>query len=204
MDSAANTLHAPEPFVPPPEPPHVAYPEVQTGPATPPVGDPFFAAPPPPQPIDPAIPNPASPPPPPAIDEPALRAREEAVEQREAALDARLSRRREVHATNLTDKDVEGQIIGEYAVCAFDAIQGQPNITPEAERALRCVTMVVLITRSGFPVIGTAACSAPENYDPQAGRKWAKADAMSKLWFGEEYAMRQRLMGMDVPPEEAL
>jgi hypothetical protein len=135
----------------------------------------------------------------PAFDESALRARETEVARREAELDAITQRRREVTTVALTDKDVESQIVSEYAVCAYDAYGEHPNVTLDAERALRCITMVVLVLRNGFPIVGTSVCAAPENYDANEGRKLARADAIDKLWFAEQYAQRNKLMGLDVP-----
>lgn len=146
------------------------------------------------EPVPPATYNEA-----PAFDESALRAREVEVERREAELDAITNRRREVTTVALTDKDVESQIVSEYAVCAWDAYGEHPNVTLDAERALRCITMVVLVMRNGFPIVGTSVCAAPENYDANEGRKLARADAIDRLYFAEQYAQRNRLMGLDVP-----
>lgn len=168
---------------------------VQTRPATPP--DPF---------IPPVSPNIKAVPPAPAVtDAPPratdadLRAREAILDQREAELNRRVAKR--VAAATLTDKTVESQIVSEYAICAFDAFKDQPNIAPDAERALRCVTIVVLVLRNGFCVTGSSACAAPENYDADRERKEAKADAMAKLWLVSEYAARNQLMGIDGPAE---
>jgi hypothetical protein len=136
----------------------------------------------------------------PAFNEPALRARELEVQRREDELDQRAARRHEMHVTPLTDKEVESQIVSEYAVCAWDAYSNLPNIAPDAERALRCITMVVLVLRNGFPIVGTSVCQAPENYDANEGRKQAREDALNRLWLLEEYAQRNRLMGMVYEP----
>lgn len=182
--------------------PPVANPQIQTQPAPiPPPDAPFMAAPPPAQPVDPIIPNNAEPAPP-AFDEPSLRAREIEVERREDALNQRIARRREIVTSDLTDKEVESQIVSEYSVRAWDAFRDHPNITVEAERALRSTTICVLVLRNGFPIVGTSVAAAPENYDHGDGMKWAKADAMAKLWVCEEYALRNRIMGLEVPPDE--
>ncbi len=154
-----------------------------------------------PDPFSPAPPAPILGPEPGATDEASLRAREIAVEQREEALNQRIARARELTTTALTDKDVEAQVVAEYSACAWDAFGAQPNITAEAERALRSTTICVMILRNGFPIVGTSVAAGPENYDHNDGLKWAKADAMAKLWLCEEYATRNRLMGLEVPPE---
>lgn len=132
----------------------------------------------------------------PAVDEPALKAREERVAEREAALERRQPREIE----HLTDRTVEGQIVAEYALRAWDAFRDQANIDPNAERALRSTTLYVMVLRNGFPIVGSSVAAAPDNYDPNEGRKLAKADAMQKLWMVEEYALRNRLTGIDYVP----
>lgn len=184
----------PDPFAP-----QVANPGIQTAPAPiPPPDAPVMADPPPG--ADPFTPAPFAEPS--AIDEQVIHEREIAVARREDALNQRLAARREAVSTQLTDKAVESQIVGEYSACAWDAFGTQPNITIEAERALRSTTICVLVLRNGFPIVGTSVTAAPENYDHNDGLKWAKADAMAKLWLCEEYAVRNRLMGLEVPPDE--
>lgn len=130
----------------------------------------------------------------PAIDEASLRERHNRLTQREAQLDAAYQAR---EITPLTDKSVESQIVAEFAVNAFHAFSDQPNITLEAERALKCTTLYMMILRNGMPIFGTAVCAAPENFDLNDGRKEAKAEAMAELWQCEEYALRNRIMGID-------
>ena len=126
-----------------------------------------------------------------------LRDREAEVTRRERAIHEWIAEQRE-HAGPLSDQNVESMIASEYAICAWDAFQEQANITPDAERALRCVTIVVMVLRNGFTVTGSSACAAPDNYDANEGRKEARADALSKLWLCAEYANRNRLAGLDV------
>jgi Phage protein (N4 Gp49/phage Sf6 gene 66) family len=139
----------------------------------------------------------------PGFDEGSLRAREVAVQAREDRLNAIMAKRRELTSTNLTEKDVETQIVSEFSISAFDAFSKQPNVTDVAERALRCTTICVLILRNGFPIVGSSSCAAPENYDHTTGLAEAKADAMVKLWLCEEYSLRNRLMGLEVIDDPA-
>lgn len=131
-----------------------------------------------------------------------LAEREAAVAKREDQIKAWIAAQREA-SSKLTDRDVESMIVSEYAMTGFDAFADQANMTPVAERALRCVTLVSLVLRNGFTVIGAGVCASPDNYDAEEGRKEARADAIAKLWTCAEYAARQRLMGMDLidPPE---
>lgn|ERR1700688_2089153 len=139
----------------------------------------------------------------PMNDENSIRAREIAVQAREDKLNEIMAKRRELTSTNLTEKDVETQIVSEFSMSAFDAFSKQPNVTDVAERALKCTTICVLILRNGFPIVGSSSCAAPENYDHTSGLAEAKADAMVKLWLCEEYSLRNRLMGLEVIDEPA-
>jgi hypothetical protein len=132
----------------------------------------------------------------PAVDEQAIKAREERVAERERALDRRQPREIE----HLNDRVVEGQIVAEYSLRAWDAFRDQVNIDANAQRALRSTTLYVMVLRNGFPIIGSSVAAAPDNYDPNEGRKLARADAMQKLWMVEEYALRNRLAGIDYVP----
>jgi len=134
-----------------------------------------------------------------AANEEAARLRQAELDQREAAIEARKPREVE----HLTDQIVEQQIVSEYSFCAWDVCKEQPNITVEAERALRSTTICVLILRNGFPIVGTSVAASPEAYDAAEGRKWARSDAMADLWMCEQYAVQNRRMGVDyVPPVE--
>lgn len=130
-----------------------------------------------------------------------LAERERVVADQEEQIKAWLAAQREAGSA-LTDRGVESMIVSEYAMTGFDAFGDQANMTPVAERALRCVTLVSLVLRNGFTVIGSSVCATPDNYDATEGRKEAKADAVAKLWLCAEYAARQRLMGLDLadPP----
>lgn len=49
--------------------------------------------------------------------------------------------------------------------------------------------------KSGFTVIGRAACVDPANFDIGIGRDIAREDAISKLWLLEGYLLQNRLFG---------
>lgn len=131
----------------------------------------------------------------PVVDERGLQEREADISRREAEIEARERGLYERDTTPLTDKTVEGLIVEEFSVLAYDAFKEQPNISIQAENTLRCVTVVVLILRNGFPIVGSSMSAAPENYDANEGRKEARADAMAKLWLVAEYDQRSRIMG---------
>ena len=139
---------------------------------------------------------PLAPMPHPVVDERGLQDREADLARREADLEARERGLYERDTTPLTDKTVEGLIVEEFSMLAYDGFKEQPNISIQAENTLRCVTIVVLILRNGFPIVGSSMSAAPENYDANEGRKEARADALAKLWLVAEYDQRSRIMGV--------
>lgn len=55
------------------------------------------------------------------------------------------------------------------------------------------VTIAVLQTENGFTVMGKSAPADPNNFDPEAGRIFARDDAIRQLWPLEGYLLRERL-----------
>jgi hypothetical protein len=132
------------------------------------------------------------------VDAEDLRRREEVLREREEKVRQWVEAQHEA-SSKLTDRDVEGMVIAEYAMNGFDAFKDQNNMDDVAERALRCTTIVALVLRNGFTIIGTGVVAAPELYDANEGKKEARSEALAKLWLCAEYAHRQRLMGLDMP-----
>jgi len=55
------------------------------------------------------------------------------------------------------------------------------------------MTIAILSMRNGFAVVGHSAPADPKNYDQELGKKFAKEDAIRKLWALEGYALRERM-----------
>lgn len=55
------------------------------------------------------------------------------------------------------------------------------------------MTVCCLTLKNGYMVIGESACASSENYDPEMGRKIARANARNKIWALEGYLLRQLL-----------
>lgn len=53
--------------------------------------------------------------------------------------------------------------------------------------------MCVLQMKNGFYVVGESAPASRANYDPELGRKFARENAIRKLWKLEGYALREKL-----------
>ncbi|KZZ72365.1 hypothetical protein A3765_28575 [Oleiphilus sp. HI0130] len=79
-----------------------------------------------------------------------------------------------------------------------------PHITPEhiEETVVKedyyvfpgtCLTVCCLTLKNGFTVTGESACASPENFNHAKGEKYAKEDALNKIWALEGYLLKQKL-----------
>jgi len=110
-------------------------------------------------------------------------------------------------APRVTPQDIEDNIVSENYFTAADGYAGAasvgdmsglptdesglPLIDPPQE--LELLTFCILVLENGFTVTGESACASPENFDPELGRKIARANAVNKIWPLMGYALKQRL-----------
>ena len=57
------------------------------------------------------------------------------------------------------------------------------------------MTVCILTTDTGFEVIGVSACANPSNYVKELGEKYAREEAINKLWDYEGYKRQAELRG---------
>ena len=55
------------------------------------------------------------------------------------------------------------------------------------------LTICVIKMRNGFYVTGESAPASPANFNVELGRKFAREQAVRKLWGFEGYALREKL-----------
>ncbi|WP_338577800.1 Gp49 family protein [Brevundimonas olei] len=98
-------------------------------------------------------------------------------------------------APRVTLEDLERSIASEHYIRANEAVTTSHGdaYSEVSENALACLTLCVLVTKSGFTVTGESACAAPENFNAELGRKFAREQAIRKLWAFEGFALRKRL-----------
>lgn len=100
-------------------------------------------------------------------------------------------------APRITPADVEANIKECQYFTALDGVDGRFRGGPEAQacdgKALGLLTFCVLVLRNGFTVTGESACASPENFDPEIGRKIARANAVQKIWPLMGYELKCRL-----------
>lgn len=103
-------------------------------------------------------------------------------------------------APRVTMEHIESIITSEAYFTAEQgaAAVGAPKLI---NPSLGLLTFCVLTLRNGFTVTGQSACASAENFDEQAGRKYARKDAVGKVWPLEGYLLRQRLYNgmVDIP-----
>src|SRR5262245_53262945 len=67
------------------------------------------------------------------------------------------------------------------------------QLASSSAESLKTFTMCFLVMKNGFIVVGHSAPAAPENFDPELGRKLAREHALRQLWPLMGYALRERL-----------
>ncbi len=83
-----------------------------------------------------------------------------------------------------------------------------PRITPEHLESLivkeqyhvfedTTFTSCLLHLKNGFKVHGESACASPENFNAELGRKFARENAVAKMWSLEGYLLCQTLSEQD-------
>lgn len=79
-------------------------------------------------------------------------------------------------APRVTLADIEAKIVREQST-VFDGV----------------LTVVVLTLENGWTVTGESACASPENFNAEVGLRFAREQAIEKVWPLEGYLLRQRL-----------
>ena len=102
-------------------------------------------------------------------------------------------------APRVTPADIEANISSEhYFTAKHGWAKAQEDEDPigdwlDVPEPLGLLTFCVLVLRNGFTVTGESACASPENFDPEIGRRVARANAVQKLWPLMGYALKQDL-----------
>ncbi len=94
----------------------------------------------------------------------------------------------------VTLAQIEGSIAEEYCFVlgnAIDAINLVDRL-PE-QHPTRLMTICVLVMQNGFTVIGTSSPAAPENFNADLGKKFARDNALRQLWPLMGFSLRERL-----------
>lgn len=87
-------------------------------------------------------------------------------------------------APRVTPEHLASLIACEYYLNGATATMGCPQ-----HPSLALLTICILVTRTGFTLIGHSACVSPERYDAQIGQKVARQKAMDQLWALEGYLL---------------
>ena len=106
--------------------------------------------------------------------------------------------------TAVTLEDIQANIVSEHYFRADEAIWGAENNSLEhhdvtessialGDATFARLTFCVLKLRNGFIVTGESCCVSIENFDPEKGRKYARENAIEKIWPLMGYELKSKL-----------
>lgn len=84
-------------------------------------------------------------------------------------------------APRVTPADIEAEIASEHYFTASQGVIGADG-QMQLGSPLLLLTFCVLVLRNGFTLTGESACSSPENFNAEMGRKIARQHAIDKMW----------------------
>lgn len=103
-------------------------------------------------------------------------------------------------APRVTVADIKYNIASEHYFTAADGDNSESDtavsigdVDGKSYKSLRLLTFCILVLRNGFTVVGTTACVSPENFDAAEGRKYARENAVEKVWPLMGYALKEML-----------
>jgi hypothetical protein len=99
-------------------------------------------------------------------------------------------------APRVTPGDIEAEIASEHYAVASDMFGCSVSVAHPGglnyPDALKLLTICVLVLRNGFTVTGESACASAANFDPELGRKIARAHAVQKIWPLRGYVLKEQ------------
>lgn len=101
-------------------------------------------------------------------------------------------------APRVTPADLQANISSAHYFIASDALKIEESVHEHGKEGwylgnTQLLTICVIQLRNGFTVIGESACTSPENFDAEIGRKIARQNAEQKIWPLMGYALKQKL-----------
>lgn len=95
----------------------------------------------------------------------------------------------------VTLADIEANIAAEFC---FSAGYAYDHFYPgfahnPAINSLDVLTVCIIVLKNGFTLIGKSAPADAANFDREAGKKFARDDAMRQAWPLMGYALREKL-----------
>ena len=90
----------------------------------------------------------------------------------------------------------EYYITGDQIPSLTTAVLGaaHPQVPTQIDvTTLSLLTLCVMVLANGFKVVGESSCVSPENFNAELGRKYARQNAVDKIWMLEGYLLKQAL-----------
>ncbi|MGB4498530.1 MAG: Gp49 family protein [Methylococcaceae bacterium] len=94
------------------------------------------------------------------------------------------------------DKEIEKEIVEKgLTIPSVTLEQIENTIVSEQYHVFEGTTFTVclLTLKNGFNVSGESACVSPEKFDAKEGQKYARENAVQKIWALEGYLLKERL-----------
>ncbi len=101
----------------------------------------------------------------------------------------------EVQELRVTAEAIEANMASEHYGSGVD-FADNAIVHPGGERypeSLSLLTFCILVLRNGFTVVGYSACASPKTFDAEEGRKYAREEAVRKVWELMEYELKSWL-----------
>lgn len=89
--------------------------------------------------------------------------------------------------------DIEAQVEFKHTLNGLDLLPRSLQVPADVAAHLGCLTLAVVVLKNGFVVIGSSACTSPENYNLALGEKFAYEHALRQLWGHFGFCLRQKL-----------
>lgn len=103
-------------------------------------------------------------------------------------------------APRISLADIEAAIVyvnyisgADIASAGEGCTRGPVHTAVKAFSNLETLTVCLVVTRTGFSIIGKSAPASPENFDQALGRKLAYEDCIRQLWPLMGFALREKL-----------
>lgn len=95
-------------------------------------------------------------------------------------------------APRVTLDGIINNITETYYCTGEEAVVALPG-NPAPAKALKLLTICIVVLKNGYTIVGTSACASPENYNQELGRKIAYENCIRQIWPLMGFALRDKL-----------
>lgn len=108
-------------------------------------------------------------------------------------------------APRVTPSQIESLIKAEHYFTGYEAVLGERFVRNTGEsdaneghvpKTLALMTFCILTMENGWNSVGISSSASFENFDPEYGKRLARADAINKMWPLLGYELRSKLLAL--------